>query len=152
MESALTQMPVLKRSTLSSGGAPNIISVIGTNHSVIQSIGQSSVIGSFAKNNIRISQGFLQPAGFKSAEHDEISKNADIYPNPFASSFSVLFPYEISKSISVLIFSMDGRIIYSKRFPPSREITLIPGQIPSGLYIVRIITDRHLFTGRVIKN
>lgn len=148
---AIAQVPVQIKSTLSSGAGTNFVSASGKRYGVIQSIGQSSVIGYFPNNKLCAGQGFLYPTVFKAVVCKEIYKNAEIYPNPFVSSFSVFFRDEIRNNLFVQMFSMDGRVVYSGKLAPSREIVLNPGAIQSGLYIVRIITDRQLYTYRIIK-
>lgn len=151
VESAFNQIPAQLRSTMSSGATNNLYADCNKKYTVIQSIGQSSVIGIFQSGKLYISQGFLHPSFSRAVERREISGNAVTYPNPFFGSFSVLLPGETRNNLFVLMLSIDGRVIFSGAYPPSHEITLNPGSITPGMYIIRIIADMQVYTCRIVK-
>jgi hypothetical protein len=54
----------LVRSTVGVSGSSTDIKIQNTNYVVQQSIGQSSVIGTFAIGDLNVRQGFIQPNVF----------------------------------------------------------------------------------------
>jgi hypothetical protein len=148
---APAQDPVQIRYTLSTGSATGTVSVNGKKWYALQSIGQSSVIGSFTKGELVLHQGFLQPYSLIVVSHDLPEFKADVYPNPFVNSFSISFAEEILNSLTVTLFDIDGKVLYSGRFAPSQKITINNGDLPPGFYIIKILNGQRQFTQRVIK-
>jgi hypothetical protein len=148
---ALTQESVLIRSTLSAGTPSGSVFFNRSKIYSLQSIGQASVIGSFSKSKLILRQGFLQPDEFREIRTEPVKLKADIYPNPFLNSFTISFVEEIKDNLTVTLYSINGVFSYSGKFAPLQKITINPGAIPPGLYIIIVWNGKQQYTSGVIK-
>jgi len=141
------------RSTTGVSGFSKTILTSKWSYIVNQSIGQSSVIGTFDKNGYTIRQGFQQP--FLSARIvqplPENNLKATIYPNPFRQSINVSFDDPITKDLFVIISDIMGRIIFSQKLPASQLINLPLDYIPNGIYVLKITAENKQFIANLIK-
>lgn len=82
-------------------------------------------------------------------------KNIKVYPNPFASSVTVEFTVINKSAVSIQLINMGGALVYMKPKenlqPGGYAITLSPGRISSGLYILRLFTDNQVVDLKVIR-
>ncbi|MEL0456981.1 T9SS type A sorting domain-containing protein [Flavobacteriaceae bacterium SZ-1-7] len=141
------------RSNLGAGGSSRVVSTQKGNYKVSQSIGQSSVIGTHYGNGFALRQGYQQP--LNNIKVVPISRNnnlvAHVYPNPFEESVDVTFSQDIKKDVSVLVFDVAGKLVYSKEFKPSQKINLNLVDISSGSYLLKVMSDDKLFNAKLIK-
>jgi hypothetical protein len=90
----------------------------------------------------------------------ELSLNMDeisIHPNPFASIVNITFPLETEQNISILLYDIQGRKLktllnsnhnagqYNFQFDLGRET------LKSQIYILQIVTNRHVKSKRIVK-
>ena len=122
-------------------------------YSVSQSIGQLSVIGTYSNKGFYLRQGYQQP--LNKIKVSSVSQNNDltatIYPNPFKQSISISFGNNMKNEISVLVFDISGKMIYSKKFQPSQRIQLDFDDISSGSYLLKVLSNNKLFNAKLIK-
>jgi hypothetical protein len=141
------------RSTMGVSGLSKTILTSKGSYIVSQSIGQSSVIGTFNNNGYTVSQGFQQP--FISARivqpPTENNLKVTLYPNPFRRSINISFDDPITNDIFVILSDMMGRIIFSQKFPASQLIYMPLAYIPDGIYIIKINTENKVFISNIIK-
>jgi hypothetical protein len=145
------QKPVQLLSTLSIGSASRSVSAKENRISFPQSIGQSSVIGVFRKNNLLLRQGFIQPVKFSNISLKVKIIEAKLFPNPFLNDIVISFKEEFRSILFVNLYDLQGRVMYTKKYSPSIRIVLSPGAIPSGLYLMRIIVDKQQYSWKVMK-
>ncbi|HNQ61653.1 MAG TPA: T9SS type A sorting domain-containing protein [Bacteroidia bacterium] len=74
-----------------------------------------------------------------------------IYPNP-ASSFLTVKTEQIEDNAKVSIIDLSGRVLSIKDFSNQLEISLSIEELQSGMYLIRIETDKGLATKSFIKN
>ncbi|GAA4955655.1 T9SS type A sorting domain-containing protein [Algibacter agarivorans] len=143
----------IKRSNLGVGGSSNTVTTKSGTYSVSHSIGQSSVIGTHYKNGYYLRQGYQQPLN-KIKVVEEFSNNdllANIYPNPFEQFISISFNEDIVDDISILVFDVNGKLVYSRKFQPSQKIQLNLEGISNGNYILKASSKAKSFNAKLIK-
>ncbi|GAA4812208.1 T9SS type A sorting domain-containing protein [Litoribaculum gwangyangense] len=144
----------ITRSNMGSGGSSQKIATSKGNYIVSQSIGQSSVIGTSNKNGYYLRHGYQQPVS-KIKVVDEVFKNNDllatIYPNPFEESVSISFNEDMERDIDVLVFDLSGKLIFSNKYAPSKNIQLQLDNISSGSYLLKVLSNNRRFNVKLIK-
>ena len=77
-----------------------------------------------------------------------------IYPNPNQGSFNVVIDNPISRNIDIMVFDINGRQIFDKRFrsEPSFNEPINLGHIQSGIYLVTIKDGTNVLNQKVIVN
>jgi hypothetical protein len=121
---------------------------------VSQTVGQQSVIGNFTKDGKTYGQGYQQSVWSK-----YISTNANnntittvTYPNPFVSTINFQFSQAIKEPISVSVFDIRGRLIFSQEKQASGNIlTLDMPQLASSNYLVRLSTPNYTYYTQILK-
>jgi len=145
------QVAIHKRSTLSMGSS--VQNQTGQWLSALQSVGQSSVIGSFQSNDFILAQGFIQPGldnvKMKLAKANELQ--ADIYPNPVTTILSVEFAEELASSMEVEVCNVLGKVIYQNDYALSQKIAIDVSALSNGIYFIQIKAGRKQMTAKLIK-
>lgn len=143
------------RSNLGISGSSKAVSTSKGTYSISQSIGQSSVIGTSFSNGYYLRQGYQQPIN-KIKVSDEKFKHSDlsaiVFPNPFQQSVYISFDENIEQDISVLVFDVAGKLMFSKKFTPSQRIQINLDSMSSGSYLLKVISNNKLFNAKLIKN
>lgn len=142
------------RSTLGINGLSKIITTNSGTYIFRQSIGQSSVIGTYSKGNYTIRQGFLQPIISRKIVQS-ISKDylkPTLYPNPFSESISISFDEIIVDDMFVEVYNISGKILFSRKYSASQLITFSLNYINGGQYIIKITSGNKQFVSKLIKN
>ena len=144
---------IIIRSNLGVGGASNTVTANGKTYSVSHSIGQSSVIGTHYKKGYYLRQGYQQPLNKIKVvkEFDNNNLSAKIYPNPFEEFISISFSQDMKNDISVLVFDVNGKLVYSRKFEPAQKIQLNLEGISSGNYILKALSNGKSFNAKLIK-
>jgi hypothetical protein len=142
----------VKRANLgSSGSSQTVITSSGT-YLVSQSVGQSSVIGTYKNNHYYLLQGYQQPLykiDVKSTFESEIL--AKVYPNPFQQSIQIVFTNPTQHAIFVMIFDIHGKTIYHREFLPSQNLEVNLMDISNGSYFLRVVSNNRHFSSKLIK-
>ncbi len=140
------------RSSLGVGGSLNVVETSKGKYSVSQSIGQSSVIGTYANKGFSLRQGYQQPLQkIKVKTQSNSNFNASIFPNPFLESISISFVEKLSDDINISLFDINGRLIYSKIYNPMITINLKLNDISRGSYLLKISSGNKLLNAKLIK-
>ena len=120
---------------------------------ISQTIGQQSVIGNYNKNGVTYSQGFQQNVWSKyiiSTENNPIK--AVVYPNPFISTINFQFLQSIKETISVALFDVRGRLIYSEdKKATDNTLILELTNLASSNYLVRLSTTNYTYYTKILK-
>ncbi len=78
-----------------------------------------------------------------------------IFPNPFETSFSIEIPTEaLGNQFDIRIFTLQGKEVH-KHFweaTTTKQTLIFPQEIPAGVYLLRVATDRGAQTFRMIKS
>lgn len=147
-----TNTSYLIRSTLGNSGLSKTISTAKGTYYVGQSIGQSSVIGTYSNKNYTIRQGFQQPNVLRKVILPEkTTLKARLYPNPFKQSVNVLFEELITDELSVAIYNQSGMILQYKIFPSVQLLNLPLDFLAVGNYILKIATENKQFVSKIVK-
>ncbi|WP_298371316.1 T9SS type A sorting domain-containing protein [uncultured Lutibacter sp.] len=142
----------IQRSTISVQGNSENISINKKNYVIQQSIGQSSVIGTFQSDRIALRQGFIQPPLISSEIIlEETTIEAIIYPNPFESSINITFNENLKEQLSIFIFDMLGRVVYQNNREASQKININLSNLASAQYILNITSGNKKFKANLVK-
>lgn len=155
MKAQNTKSYSIIRSNIGASGSSNVITTNKGKYSISQSVGQSSVIGTYSNNGYYVRQGYQQPLNKIKVVKQDFSNNdltATVHPNPFEQSVFVSFNEDIEQEISVLVFDISGKQIYSRKFNPSQRIELKFNNISIGSYLLKILSNGKLFNAKLIKN
>lgn len=141
------------RSNLGTSGSSHTIVTKKGAYSINQSIGQASVIGTYSNNAYYLRQGYQQP--LSKIKVSPLSQNNDlsatVFPNPFEQSVSIFFNKNMKKDISVLVFGLNGKLIYSKKYMPLQRIQIHFDDLSSGTYLLKVVSNNKLFHSKLIK-
>jgi len=139
------------RSTLSAGGSSGIITANGRQYYLQQSTGQQSIIGISQKQGYLLRQGFIQPINGQYNKTVQETLPVIIYPNPFSSHISVIFPVAPDGHLYVTIYDLAGKIAFFLKYVAAVELDLDLSSLPSSVYIIRVSTTTKYFYSRIIK-
>ncbi|HBR53044.1 MAG TPA: hypothetical protein DEA82_02220 [Flavobacteriaceae bacterium] len=141
------------RSTVGVNGSSTTLPTQDGTYVVQQSVGQASVIGQHATENITGLQGFIQPPiSIKGVVSEDNTLQAVVYPNPFNSSVTIRFSEELKGPVSVVLYDISGRVVYQKQKQPSKEMQLDFSGLASASYLLYITQAEKEFTANLIKN
>ena len=116
-----------------------------------QTIGQTSVTGTYDNLSFKIGQGYQQAFwGRIILEQNSLDFEVSVYPNPFESDFNILYNGEGLMSVS--IYDVAGKLIYNKDhlFTTPQKTISVDG-ISSGVYLVRLKTNKLNYFTKLIK-
>jgi len=142
----------LQRATLGNSGSSTEINDSSENYYVSQSVGQSSIIGTFTNENHTIRQGFQQPP-IRVLISPETNNDLDaiVYPNPVDTNITLQFNEEINNPINIVVYDISGKLILSKTQRPESSFNLDLSFLASGTYMLNITSGNKRFLARLIK-
>jgi len=116
-----------------------------------QSIGQSSITGTFTTSSTYLSQGFLR--GIVGPSLELLPPFAAIaFPNAFSDQLRLRFTTEHSDATQVQLYDSQGKKVYEQLHQPlNREIELQLPSLAGGLYLVQLTSGQRHTQIRVIK-
>lgn len=90
------------------------------------------------------------PSGINSA----INEDFNIYPNPTSDKINIKFTKDNIEFATVLVINVDGKTIENKTLTHSNDMeTIIDlSKYPSGIYLLKIITNDNIYIERIVKN
>lgn len=139
-------------SNLGSAGSSQTIQTTNGTYKVSQSIGQSSVIGTYYNNGYYLRQGYQQPTDkLKVITDSYIELRAKVYPNPFSQILFISFSDFMQSDISVRIFNVEAKAIYTEVFLPAQRIELQIEGISTGTYFLKVSSGEKYFNTKLIK-
>lgn len=120
---------------------------------VSQTIGQQSVIGNYTRDGKTYGQGFQQSHWSKYINGNVTNSITTVtYPNPFVSTINFQFSQPIKELISVSIFDIRGRHIYTEeKLGTGNILTLDLPQLASSNYLVRLSTPNYTYYTQILK-
>ena len=116
-----------------------------------QTIGQTSVTGTYDNLSFKIGQGYQQAFwGRIINEQNSPDFEVSVFPNPFESDFNIRYNGEGLMSVS--IYDVAGKLIYNKDhlFTTPQKTISVDG-ISSGVYLVRLQTNKLNYFTKLIK-
>jgi hypothetical protein len=134
-------------------GSSEVISLNNSTYFFQQSIGQAGVIGTFSDIEYVLRQGFIQPNVISKIIETDIPLNlvSNVYPNPFIENISLSFNEEIRGNVSVEVFDMLGRLIFSKNYLASQNLNVILRNLPVADYILKVTANRKQLIKKILK-
>ncbi|RNC86803.1 MAG: T9SS C-terminal target domain-containing protein [Winogradskyella sp.] len=142
---------IMKSNIGSAGSSQKVVTTSGT-YSVSQSIGQSSVIGTYSRRGYYLLQGYQQPLEFRTSNIDyDTNLQAVVYPNPVDNKVTVQFNESIEDQFVIRIFDINGRLIYDREFSPIQSLEVYLDDISDGTYLMRVISERKKFQTKLLK-
>lgn len=143
----------LMRSSISASGASETVTVGESIYTIQQSVGQQSVIGSFTTENVTARQGFIQPPiKINGIVEEDTNLDAVVYPNPFESSVHIKFNEEIKGQLSVVLYDLQGRLVYDKPYDAAPEIVVNLDFLSKAAYVLLVSTENKQFKANLLKN
>ncbi|NJB70012.1 hypothetical protein GGR42_000474 [Saonia flava] len=142
---------VLVRQTLGvSGNSKRVTSTQG-NYFLQQSIGQTSVINTFATENKTLRQGFLQilRPGVIGSNPNELEMI--VYPNSFIDGVVVNLENTEDENVDVFLFDMTGRLILHQIRENSTQITVPLENLSRGVYFFKLQVGQQHSIRQLIK-
>jgi hypothetical protein len=74
-----------------------------------------------------------------------------IYPNPFLESLSLFFNEAVADKVTVEIYDMLGRLIFSNSYPPSQNVNVILDDFTVANYILKIQANNKQIVKKILK-
>ncbi|PQV46572.1 putative secreted protein (Por secretion system target) [Jejuia pallidilutea] len=140
------------RSNVGVGGSSKTFQTTKGTYTVSQSIGQSSVIGTSVNNGYYLRQGFQQPHKPITVTKSAFSSlKAIVYPNPFDYDIQISFSESVSKDIKIEVYDVLGKLVYVKKFSPSKKLRIDLTKLSTGAYTLKAISNGKLFNSKLIK-
>ena len=119
---------------------------------VFQTIGQSSPIGNFSKNNQIVFQGYHQPI-LKIKDVSRLnSSSVSMYPNPFLGEINFKFLSHIPKNLEISIYDINGKLIkdFYKEID-SNILKLNLYDLTNANYVITLKGQDFLYSTKIIK-
>lgn len=154
IEAQNTKGYAIIRSNLGTSGSSKVLAAKNSKYFVTQSIGQSSVIGTYSNNGYTLRQGYQQPLNKIRVVNESFKNNnlvATVHPNPFEQSVFISFTETMEQDILVSVFDVSGKQIYLRKFTPSQRLELNLKDLPIGTYLLKAISDGKLLNSKLIK-
>ena len=120
---------------------------------VSQTIGQQSVIGNYTKDGKTYGQGYQQSVWSKYISSNSNNAITTVtYPNPFVSTINFQFSQAIKEPISVSVFDIRGRLIFSQEKQALGNILTIDlPNLASSNYLVHLSTPNYTYYTQILK-
>jgi hypothetical protein len=153
LTSSLVFSQNVQRSSLGSSGDTKEVVIKNKHYYISQSVGQSSVIGTFTNGSKTIRQGFQQPlikVEYISSLDNHL--NASVYPNPVSTYVTILFNETLKTSTDILIYDTTGKLVYNKSQEPTDSFKVDMSYLASGVYLLNLTSGNKKFIARLIKN
>ncbi len=137
----------IQRSTLSAAGSSVRVNNGSTSYFISQSIGQSSVIGTYSNNGHTILQGFQQPIyALKGKGVHPHRLNATAFPNPVENVLKIRIAERSKENVKVLLIDNTGRVVIDRAEVVLETIDLDLSEVVPGAYILKVVKDKKIFT------
>jgi len=153
--SAQAQQVKLLKTTLGSAGGSYNTTISGA-YSVNQTIGQSSLTGSFSAGSIRVLQGFQHPYLHGSVFKQASTQTLSVYPNP--SSGRVILdrlqgsePEKIGEQLTISLFNMAGKLIEEEiLLDNGKPIEVDYSMVNKGVYLLKVVGKKNGLSSAII--
>ena len=114
-------------------------------------IGQQSVAGT-SSNGYIVQQGFQQSNWSKIVEQNTISVVTTVFPNPFVTDINFSFSTSPGNKIEVVVFDVLGRLVYTETaIHQNNVLTLNLSRLPNALYLVKLASEKFVYSAKIIK-
>ena len=115
-------------------------------------VGQQSVTGT-KTGNLIVQQGFQQSNWDKIIANNVVIVNTITYPNPYVDVINFQFSQAIGDNVSLLVFDVLGRQVYSNTLQIFDNKTSVNLQVlQSAEYLVQLSNNTFSYHTKIIKN
>lgn len=139
----------VQRSSLGMSGASNELVSNNTAYYISQSVGQNSLIGTFANQETTIRQGFQQP--FIASKIIVSELDANIFPNPTEGSINIVLSDSRESTLFLLLYDSFGRLLSNKSIDYKTSYKMDMYSLSSGVYILKLSNGNKNFVAQIIK-
>jgi hypothetical protein len=83
----------------------------------------------------------------------DLFSDVDIFPNPFINEITIKFPSTVNDEFNVKIMDIAGKEVFNTQIKANenRAISIMPGNLEAGLYIVEISGNGKLIRKKLVK-
>ena len=146
----ITHAQSVRNQTLSAMGSQSISLSSGLR--IQQSIGQSSITGTYTTHTAYLSQGFLRGRIVPSKEIF-LPFSVVAFPNAFTEQISFRFTSDHVEPTQVSIHDSQGKKVYEQlHLPKNQEIEIQLAHLAPGIYLVDLRTSSRSTQVRILKN
>ena len=78
----------------------------------------------------------------------DMSKKVEVYPNPASSNITVYFPEGTIESVA--IYNLNGQLVSTQENLNDSRVMVQRGNLPTGVYLIKALSDKGIAYGRVI--
>lgn len=126
-------------------------------HVILQSVGQSSIIGTKHSARISVQQGFLSNSVFytiNNRESEAINEALTlvVYPNPFIDHVQLKFSKKTRDDIYIRVFDFNGKQLVSKKYAPTDNLYVPMLNYSIGIYIIHVQSGGKHMTKKLLKS
>lgn len=149
--------PILLKSTVTAVSASTSSAVFGQKNGVLQSIGQSGIVGTTGGNSMEIQQGFLsnfRTYSIKNSNQPELNHNIPVVisPNPFSEYINVVFAEKTKHPIHLKIYDTNGKVFTYQTYPAAKRFVVPMNNFSIGTYIVQLVSGEKKYVEKIFKN
>lgn len=138
----------LKSSTLGSVGK---VEITNPDFIIRQSIGQSSVIGTFQNDGVYFGQGFLSGV-VPTRKSKEAPIKIIAFPNSFINEVRFKFVPGYNFDVGMTIYDLNGKMVFQEiKVPLNNEVEINLDYLSAGLYLVKFKFGNSFTQTRIIK-
>lgn len=93
----------------------------------------------------------LEMKDYLEVEESQEVTDVSVYPNPTGGSFKIVVPESIrNEHASYLIYDLNGVLIVEKKLDAETDVDI--GNMPNGIYLLKIINDDDAFSKIIVKH
>ena len=153
-QNSITKYSV-KKSTLTTLGSANIY-LSQNKLKVLQSAGQSAIIGYQKVGTTGIQQGFLNSTIYLKLDNSNFTFIREklsfvISPNPFVDFIQINFSKKTAYNIHIKVFDVNGKVYINNTFVATDKIILPLNRFSIGTYLIQIKSGKSSSTSKILK-
>ena len=146
----------LLKSTITTAGASGSLVVSGGKNTVLQSIGQSGIVGTAEFGAMEIQQGFLNNVRsfeVNNSKQPEFDQNISlvISPNPFIKYINIDFSTKTKHPVHLKVYDVNGKIFINSSYASTKHIRLPMTKLGIGNYLIRLVSGENKYVKKLIK-
>lgn len=139
------------------GGSSHLLSTHQKNQVLLQSVGQSSIIGTKHSNWFCVQQGFLSSSMFYNINNREATSVNEtftliVYPNPFTNHVQIKFSKKTRYDIYINLFDFNGKQLLSQKHTPTDQVHVPLLNYSIGTYILHVQSGTNSVTKKLLKS
>lgn len=153
---AQTKNPILLKSTITTAGASGSLVVSGGKNTVLQSIGQSGIVGTAEFGAMEIQQGFLNNVrsfevnNSKQLEFDQ-SISLVISPIPFTEYINIDFSTKTQHPVHLKVYDVNGKVFINNSYASTKHIRIPTTKLSVGNYLIHLVSGEKKHVKKIVK-